>query len=192
MAEENPSDEVVLKESTQLPESVNVNLDPLVIKVGVPNSWFAKEVCAPSPNEQDNWRLCGKCQGLVYGGNPSPGACSAGGLHDCSGSRNYALAHDVPVSGSSQDQWHWCSKCQGLAYDGSSQKGVCPDGGTHALGISLNYVLSHDIPNAGQDNLRWCNKCFGLFFADGKIPGACPAGGTHNLTISFNYCIEKA
>jgi len=41
--------------------------------------------------EQDNWRWCHKCQGLAFAGNPSPGACPAGGLHDHAGSGNYSL-----------------------------------------------------------------------------------------------------
>jgi hypothetical protein len=40
---------------------------------------------------QDNWRWCTKCQGLAYAGNPTMGACPAGGQHDHAGSGNYTL-----------------------------------------------------------------------------------------------------
>lgn len=44
---------------------------------------------------QTNWRWCNKCQGLAYGGNPSPGACPRDGVHDHSGSFDYTLANFV-------------------------------------------------------------------------------------------------
>jgi hypothetical protein len=41
---------------------------------------------------QDDWRWCNKCQVLSYAGfTGNLGPCSAGGLHDHTGSRNYVL-----------------------------------------------------------------------------------------------------
>ncbi len=47
-------------------------------------------------DSQDNWRWCKKCQVLAYAGNPSAvGACSAGGVHDHTGSGDYVLGYVV-------------------------------------------------------------------------------------------------
>lgn len=40
---------------------------------------------------QNNWRWCNKCQVLAFGGEATPGPCSAGGQHDHTGSNNYVL-----------------------------------------------------------------------------------------------------
>ena len=92
--------------------------------------------------DQDNWRWCNKCQGLAFAGNPSPGACPAGGTHDHSGSGNYILVLDSPIPiPFTQDNWRWCNKCQGLAYAGNPSVGACPAGGTHDHAGSENYTL---------------------------------------------------
>ncbi len=92
--------------------------------------------------EQDNWRWCNKCQGLAYAGNPSVGACPAGGTHDHAGSGNYILVLDSPIPiPFTQDNWRWCNKCQGLAYAGNPSVGACPAGGTHDHAGSENYTL---------------------------------------------------
>ena len=122
---------------------------------------------------QDNWRLCNKCHGLAFAGNPSLGRCPAGGDHEHGGSFNYMLAHDAPPFG--QDNWRWCNKCQGLAFAGNPSLGRCPAGGDHDHGASFNYILAHDVPPFGQDNWRWCNKCQGLAFA-GSPPFAFSCG----------------
>src|SRR4051812_2010411 len=43
------------------------------------------------PYTQDNWRWCGKCQGLAFAGNATLGMCPGGGTHDHAGSGNYVL-----------------------------------------------------------------------------------------------------
>jgi CubicO group peptidase (beta-lactamase class C family) len=45
-------------------------------------------------DSQNNWRWCKKCQVLAYAGIAST-ACSAGGVHDYSGSGNYLLEYVV-------------------------------------------------------------------------------------------------
>jgi rubrerythrin len=88
-------------------------------------------------SSQANWRWCRKCQGLAFAGNPSPGACPAGGQHDHSGSGNYHLPKDYGglllqlLHISSQENWRWCNKCQGLAFAGNPSPGACPAGGQH-------------------------------------------------------------
>ncbi len=42
---------------------------------------------------QSSWRWCHKCQGLFFAGNPTSGACPAGGGHDYAGSGDYSLSH---------------------------------------------------------------------------------------------------
>jgi hypothetical protein len=92
--------------------------------------------------EQDNWRWCNKCQGLAYAGNPTVGACPAGGTHDHAGSGNYILVLDSPIPiPYTQDNWRWCNKCQGLAYADNPSVGACPAGGTHDHAGSENYSL---------------------------------------------------
>src|SRR5689334_10562875 len=68
----------------------------------------------PAPSRQDNWRWCGKCQGLAYAGS-GPGVCPAGGQHDHTNSFNYVLDHGDKAPNDQAD-WRWCGKCQGLAY----------------------------------------------------------------------------
>jgi hypothetical protein len=86
---------------------------------------------------QNNWRYCGKCQGLFFGGYPTS-RCPAGGGHDGNGSGNYCLT-DSDV-GPGESGWRWCNRCQGLFYalHGTSK---CPAGGAHATAGSGNYRL---------------------------------------------------
>jgi rubrerythrin len=46
---------------------------------------------------QENWRWCTKCQGLAFAGNPTPGACPAGGTHGHTGSGNYTMLAVVSI-----------------------------------------------------------------------------------------------
>ena len=143
--------------------------------------------------EQDNWRWCSKCQGLAFGGNPSPGACPAGGTHDHAESGNYRLLQNSWLT-PGQDNWRWCSKCQGLVFGGNPSPGACPAGGTHDHAESENYALIQNSPGSiplTQDNWRWCSKCQGLAFGGNPSPGACPAGGTHDHAESANYTLIK-
>jgi hypothetical protein len=138
---------------------------------------------------QFNWQWCNKCQGLAYAGNPTMGACPAGGQHDHTGSGNYRLLFAVAVV-PGQDNWRWCNKCQGLAYAGNPTMGACPAGGQHDHTGSGNYVLQNDLALIpGQDNWQWCNKCQGLAYAGNPTVGACPAGGQHDHTGSGNYTL---
>jgi rubrerythrin len=156
---------------------------------------IAAGLSAAANSEQDNWRWCNKCQGLAFAGNPSPGACPAGGTHDHAGSGNYRLIQDPPVLlPSSQNDWRWCNKCQGLAFAASPSPGACPAGGTHDHAGSGNYDLMQNVSVSiplTQDNWRWCNKCQGLAFAGSSSPGACPVGETHDHAGSGNYLLIK-
>jgi len=94
---------------------------------------------------QSNWRWYNKCQALSFGGSPSPGKCSAGGMHDHTGSGEYVLAirGNGAVPQDSQDNWRWCKKCQVLAFAGNSSAGGCSAGGLHDHAGSGNYVLGY-------------------------------------------------
>jgi hypothetical protein len=150
---------------------------------------------AAARSAQDNWRWCKKCQGLAFAGNPSPGACPAGGTHDHAGSGNYRVIQDPPILPPfSQDDWRWCNKCQGLAFGGNPTPGACPAGGTHDHAGSGNYSLMQNTPVSiplTQADWRWCNKCQGLAFGGNRSPGPCPAGGTHDHAGSGNYAVIK-
>jgi hypothetical protein len=93
---------------------------------------------------QDNWRWCNKCQVLAFAGNPSPGPCAAGGVHDHLLSGDYVLTYSVAVGGNEQDNWRWCNKCQVLAFAGNPSLGPCADGGSHDHSGSGDYVLSFE------------------------------------------------
>jgi hypothetical protein len=138
---------------------------------------------------QTNWHWCQKCQGLAYGGGPSPGACPAGGLHNFSGSGDYALsANDATFPG--QDNWRWCRKCQGLAFNGNPSPGSCPSGGLHDHSTSADYRLGiGKVGYPSQNDWRWCRKCQGLSYGGNPSLGPCPAGGTHDHTSSANYAL---
>jgi hypothetical protein len=148
----------------------NTGLD---VAVDVPGVWG-----------QNNWRWCGKCQGLNYAGFTA-GPCPAGGVHDYSSSWNYSVAlNQTGFSG--QANWRWCKKCQGMNFGGGV--GPCPAGGNHDNSASGDYTLtSGQIAFPGQDNWRWCNKCQGLAYA-GISHGVCPAGGAHNVA-SNDYAL---
>ena len=139
---------------------------------------------------QTNWRWCNKCQGTAFAGNPTPGPCVAGGVHDYAGSGDYTLHHNAnpPVPGG-QDRWCWCSKCQMLAFDGYS---ACAAGGAHTHTGSGQYVLTVDATAPGQPNWKWCNKCNGLAFAGNPTVGTCARGGQHNHTGSGNYVLQTS
>jgi hypothetical protein len=70
---------------------VNANVDDsnagLNTAMGIGGSWG-----------QTNWRWCQKCQGLVYGGNVSPGACPAGGRTISQSAQTTPCRSTTPVS----------------------------------------------------------------------------------------------
>jgi hypothetical protein len=134
---------------------------------------------------QENWRWCNKCQGLIFGGGGAERPCPSGGEHRLDGSGNYFLIGDNPFS-VDQDNWRWCTKCFALCFAGADA-GPCPAGGTHDHTGSSNYkLLNEDSTIPGQDNWRWCQKCQMLAFAGGGS-GPCPAGGAHGHGVSGNY-----
>lgn len=137
---------------------------------------------------QQHWRWCQKCQGLFYAGQS---ICSAGGVHDHTGSSSYRLEHSVPsVPNRSQADWKWCHKCQGLAYSRNSSPSACPAGGAHDLGQGSNYNLpfAAAAPREYQPNWEWCRKCQGLAYSGNPL-GACPAGGVHDFAGSGHYAL---
>jgi len=103
--------------------------------LGVPTGGIALD---PPAIIQDNWRWCNTCQGLFYAGNPTTGACPAGGGHDYSNSADYVLSFSP---GGGQDNWRWCNTCQGLFYAGLPTTGSCPAEGGHDYTGSGDYTL---------------------------------------------------
>jgi hypothetical protein len=104
-------------------------------------AWLRQPTTVTRGPEQTNWRWCNKCQVLAFAGNPSPGACAAGGSHDHTGSGDYALMQNVSVPGA-QSNWRWCNKCQVLAFAGNPSPGACAAGGSHDHTGSGDYWLS--------------------------------------------------
>jgi LysM domain len=102
-----------------------------------------------SPDRQEGWRWCNKCQGLYFGPGVAGSSCPAGGTHAPqaqSGSGNYSLFHNAPASPDRQEGWRWCNKCQGLYFGPGVAGSSCPAGGTHAPQAqsgSGNYSLPH-------------------------------------------------
>jgi hypothetical protein len=138
---------------------------------------------------QNQWRWCQKCEGFFFSGNPTEGACPAGGVHDPSQSGNYAAFLGESVPGA-QGNWQWCQKCEGLFFSGNPGQGRCPAGGAHDGGASGSYsLLFGDQVNGAQDGWRWCQKCAGLFFSGNPDRGHCPAGGAHDDGASGHYVV---
>lgn len=138
---------------------------------------------------QTNWRWCRNCQALVWGGNPTPGKCPAGGQHDRTGSGNYALQANAQAAPGWQDSWRWCNKCQSLCYAGSSNPGPCAAGTTHDYSGSGAYLLSIDAKNDSgevQPDWRWCSKCQQLIYGPVSA-SSCAGGGTHDTSGSGSY-----
>jgi murein DD-endopeptidase MepM/ murein hydrolase activator NlpD len=134
---------------------------------------------------QEQWRHCGKCCALFYGGAaPSFGApagtCPAGGNHAKSGSSNYVIVlNPTSVPTGQKSGWRWCSKCQGMT-SGFTAGSNCPAGGEHVAQGSGNYMLAFNDPAAkGVSGWTRCNKCEGVFRAEGG-KSVCPAGGAHD------------
>ena len=103
--------------------------------------------------DQDQWRFCGKCDGMFFDGSPDKGRCPAGGAHQANGF-NFVLPHDVPETPSAQKNWRFCGKCHGMFFDGFPNKGRCPGGGAHQAN-GFNFVLPH-VPISsgfGDDNV---------------------------------------
>jgi Fungalysin metallopeptidase (M36) len=138
---------------------------------------------------QDNWRWCHKCQGMYFAGNPTQGACPAGGAHDHTGSGNYDIVNNWPAA-PGQNNWRWCHKCQGMYFAGNPTQGACPAGGAHDHTGSGDYKLIQNIGGGtGQHGWRWCHKCEGLYFAGNPTQGVCKAGGSHDHTGSGDYSL---
>jgi hypothetical protein len=97
----------------------------------------------PSIPGQKRWRRCIKCQGLVYGGNPSPGPCVTGGEHVYTDSDEYTVfwSSEAKFPGA-EAKWQWCNKCQALTFAGGSVLGSCSGGGEHDHTGSSDYTLA--------------------------------------------------
>jgi hypothetical protein len=51
-----------------------------------------RQLVVPQPSSQDNWRMCAKCDSLVFAGQAAQGMCAAGGRHDTKASADYTLS----------------------------------------------------------------------------------------------------
>lgn len=183
--------------SDKLDPSIEAQWYPEFIKVldaAAKQAWGSTDLFPafgmdPLPQTQDNWRWCGKCQGLFFAGS-SPGSCPAGGTHVNTVNRNYQLMHNSKLA-YGQAGWRWCKKCQGLFF-GEGAPSVCPAGGAHDPSASGNYSLVLNSPyKEHQLNWRWCKKCQGLFFA-GQSKGVCPAGAAHDPSASGDYSLYRS
>ena len=138
---------------------------------------------------QDLWRYCCGCKGMIFAGQTQ---CSAGGVHDSSGSFHYDLKYNFGTfKWEGQADWRWCGKCSNLFFAGNGSLGRCPAGGEHDLSGSYDYVLSMNSSGGpgSQSNWRWCSKCQGLGYGGGSSLGRCPAGGFHDYASSGNYTL---
>jgi len=143
-----------------------------------------------SPEVQDNWQWCNRCQVLTFAGAETSGLCAAGGSHDHVGSYDYALSQlPLALPRDYQVNWRWCRKCQSLTFGGSSSPGACPAGGTHDHTGSGNYGVHLGAPTAFESTeWQWCNKCQSLAWTVNAV-GPCPAGGAHNHDGSGTYSV---
>jgi Zn finger protein HypA/HybF involved in hydrogenase expression len=139
---------------------------------------------------QNGWRLCGKCQGILYMPG-APSICPAGGMHATEGSPPFVFDHDIQGD---QMGWRWCSKC-GVMFFAENTSSWCPAGGSHDWHGSGNYqVLRADAagiqPGSTVPKWHWCNKCQGLFLTGNPNLGWCPAGGGHDYAGSGGYQVQ--
>jgi M6 family metalloprotease-like protein len=159
---------------------------------GIPLTAYTAHA-APTP--QQDWRFCGKCNGLFYSGANGcyyreNQRCPAGDRHNPLG-YNFLLSYDIEETSTAQKDWRFCTKCHGLFFSGDNgsyhrENQRCPAGELHNPD-GYNFVLSHDIevpPNAQKD-WRFCTKCHGLFFSGDngsyhRENQRCPAGDLHN------------
>ena len=135
---------------------------------------------------QSLWMCCQKCRGMIRTGNPTIGLCFAGGVHDHTGSLDFALKMNEPAAANEQANWRRCTKCQGLAFAGSS---TCPAGGSHSPDDASKFVLPLNVRPGSHQQDKWmhCNRCQGLVFTGGPTGGKCVSGQDHQLSGSGNY-----
>lgn len=137
---------------------------------------------------QDNWRWCGKCGSLYFGGHAGHGMCPAGGGHMWT-ENNYDVIHARPEA-PAQDGWRWCSKCAALWFSGHPTQGVCPAGGSHDGSRSGAYKVMCGAPGAwGENQWRKCSKCANLWYSGRISQGVCAADGTHTLGSGADYVL---
>jgi len=108
-----------------------------------------------TPNAQNNWRNCWKCQAMFFDGHAdgNKGKCPSGGGHEGHGNDphtfNFVLPFNVPGTPTAQNNWRNCWKCQAMYFDGFSDKGRCAAGGSHEghgnEPGTFNFVLPHPI-----------------------------------------------
>lgn len=140
---------------------------------------------------QDQWRKCGKCKMMFYGGYHKS-ICPAGRRHDAELGANFVLPYNVPETPKAQGAWRFCNKCQSLFFDGYPAKGVCPAGAGH-VAQGYVFVLPHDVRDVGytEKDWRFCNKCDALFYNRDQDKGRCAAaaGGGH-VAQGFNFVLR--
>jgi hypothetical protein len=149
------------------------------------------DVTSPAFPTQPGWRWCRKCQGMFFAGNPTTGACPAGGGHDPSQSGAYRLPHNNPPRTGWQDGWRWCRRCQGLFRPTPSSRCPVPGIGAHDGSQSGAYSLAMNIHPPTQDHWLQCEKCAGLYFS--LHSGVCPVDHKdHDAGFAFiaNYAVD--
>src|SRR5215207_4212464 len=119
---------------------------------------------------QEDWRLCGICECLVYKGF-GDGVCFDGNPHQLGNSGAYGVGFDEPPPQGVQENWLWCARCQGLFFAGADER--CFNDEPHDPNGSRPYwVRLDDVPPGAQDNWRWCNRCGRLIY-NGFGDGIC-------------------
>ena len=76
----------------------------------------------PVEGMQDNWRYCGKCLGLFWGGGAPFGVCPVGGQHQVTFEVTSYLLNHTEFNDPGHDQWRWCSRCYSLFFSDSHPK----------------------------------------------------------------------
>jgi hypothetical protein len=92
------------------------------------------------PDGQPGWRMCAKCQALIFDtANPAP--CPGNGTHSLDSAFQYVVRMNSTAP-NEQQNWRWCNKCQALAYfDFRRLPGLCPVNGRHDHTGSGNYSI---------------------------------------------------
>jgi hypothetical protein len=153
-------------------------------------TFFLPHSGPPGPNEQGEWRFCGKCKSMFFNGDPAnKGRCPIGGAHEAIG-LNFVLPHDRPPGPNEQGEWRFCGKCRSMFFNGDpANKGVCPTGGVHEA-FGFIFVLPTSPGPNRQGEWRFCGKCMAMFFNGEPNKGVCPrpAPSSHEA-VGFNFVL---
>jgi hypothetical protein len=151
---------------------------------------------------QSNWRMCGLCMGIFFGGHTTKGVCpfdnglpGLANQHRPDPSIHFRLTISAQTTPGFQDKWRWCRRCEGLFFHGNSSDGRCPATGlghdfTESGPYQIQFAKTKKVAvGVGLGEIVWCAKCEGMWVNFDSNFGTCPGVGEHSKQGSGNYLI---